>query len=127
MKTRYQFEDRKTAEEAYRKATNDTLLSNMAITDLLYGHVEWFSGGDYRIGVCRPTSASGGSVIVTYCPDGQNPSSSVHFLDDWCESIRQQRISACFGNDSELVGLYDLAVKAKAYARACQQREWVAA
>lgn len=126
MRTRYLFADRRAAEAAYIKSQNETLLSNMCITDLLYGYVEWFAGGNYRIGVCRPTSASGGSVIVTYCPDGQKPSSSVHYLDDWFESIRQQRANHYFGNDAELVGLYDLAVKAQSYARDRQRIECAA-
>lgn len=126
MKTRYQFADRKEAEAAYCKASSETLLSNMCITDLLYGHVEWFDGGDYRLGVCRPTSADGGHVIVTYCPDGQKPSSSVHYLDEYADSIRQQRISHHFGNDTELVGLYDLVVEAQSYARERQRVEWAA-
>jgi hypothetical protein len=104
---RWRFGGRKETEEAYERADRDRTLLLMALNDLAFKKVHWIREGSISAGVCRPTGASGGIVILK-----SNGYVSAHYLEEW---VNYQKRSTVDIKNKEQVDLYSLACKVHVY------------
>jgi hypothetical protein len=99
---------------------NDVL--GLALTDLSNGSVKWFGHSrEYSIGVSRPTSASGGVLIVRSCGV-----TSAHYFERHAQDTLAQ-ISACLTGENtpynlDLLRRRQLIEDAQAFVRAEQNK-----
>ncbi len=104
---RWRFGSRKETEEAYERADRDRGILLMALNDLALKKVHWIREGSVSAGVCRPTGASGGIVILK-----SNGYVSAHNLEKWVREIKDT--PADTSNKGQL-DLYNLAIKVNTY------------
>ena len=70
-------------EAAYEATHRALAATRFALNDALAGQIEWFEFADKRAGLVRPTSASGGVVII------MAGFPRVEYLDQWAKDVRQ--------------------------------------
>lgn len=104
------------------RLNRENILQAICLNAALQGAVKWFRRGVYRVGVVRPTWASGGYVIVEFAPGGQMPSANTYLADEFFH----WQIDGAIPADSDREGndLRTLAIMARSYAHAEQDREW---
>lgn len=72
---------------SYEAADRSLAATRIALKDVLAGDVQWFDhhACDGQVGLVRPTSASGGVVIVVLDGDPR-----VQYLDSWVSDLRHK-------------------------------------
>lgn len=116
---KYRFSSRAAAEDAYTTTDRMLTVTRTALNDALAGDVRWVKKGIWKIGICRPTSACGGVVIVV-----ANSYASAHYLEEWTgETIRRFKGNPPKPNDQEMQDLQEVAYKVRRLQRAAIEEE----
>lgn len=74
---------REELQAAYEAAQRALAATRFALNDALAGQIQWFEFADKRAGLARPTSASGGVVVI------MAGFPRVEYLDQWAKDVRQ--------------------------------------
>lgn len=101
-------------ESAYRTASRESTLSAIALNAIVGGEeITTIRKGAYTAKIIRPTSACGGIVVITFRHPGQLPSSSAHYIDEWCEIRNRPAPSYPDADNREFFDVRDLALKSE--------------
>lgn len=74
---------REELQAAYEATHRALAATRFALNDALAGQIQWFEFADKRAGLARPTSASGGVVVI------MAGFPRVEYLDQWVKDVRQ--------------------------------------
>ena len=74
---------REELQAAYEATQRALAATRFALNDALAGQIQWFEFADKRAGLARPTSASGGVVVI------MAGFPRVEYLDQWAKDVRQ--------------------------------------
>ena len=89
MKRKYRFTDRAAAESEVLRLEQQATVYRICLSESVAGLVEWRTAGDYRLGLIRLDSPTGGYCILEHAPRGQRADSTAWNLDDFIAWVRE--------------------------------------
>jgi hypothetical protein len=101
---------------------NEGVLQFVAINDLVAGKVHWIKSKGNKVGVIRPTGASGGIVVVYQkC----NNYTSTHYLEKWVDNIHKSIAPPLYNGSGydEWLMWFNLASAVHSYRNDCVTKE----
>ena len=112
---KHQFRSYAECEEAYAREKEHAHVSRVALNEVMHGTgMKSFRRGRYRVLVCRPTSPTGGYIVVTFAPPRQAPFSCAYYAEQWINDTIRQAAHADPGNQ-ELRDLIELAHQVRGF------------